>query len=294
MFGLTREMTAIYSRIVRKSQKVPELQQAVVEGKLSVTKAHRLTSVITKENKKNWIEFAQIAPKAKLEKEIAKANPAIVDRMEFVHPTREIKDKVVYKEVNPGEAARVQMHAGMSEELSVKIRRVQDLESKAGRSASLEKALLAAVETYLEKFDPIRKAKRAKARGKLKETPKPRSSQKTMDQKSALKSNGQNSQPSKTKGETTNAPAMKSVPGHTFRRGRVKRTNIPAKTIHQLQLKLKNQCAHQDKQGKRCKQRRYLDIHHIQPVSKGGTHDLNNLTLLCNGHHRAIHARARE
>jgi predicted HNH restriction endonuclease len=35
--------------------------------------------------------------------------------------------------------------------------------------------------------------------------------------------------------------------------------------------------------------RRFLDIHHIQPVSQGGSDQLENLALLCSGHHQAIH-----
>jgi hypothetical protein len=32
-----------------------------------------------------------------------------------------------------------------------------------------------------------------------------------------------------------------------------------------------------------------LDIHHIVPQAQGGKHELWNLTLLCSGHHAALH-----
>jgi hypothetical protein len=39
-----------------------------------------------------------------------------------------------------------------------------------------------------------------------------------------------------------------------------------------------------------CRSARNLDIHHIIEQSRGGPHELWNMTLMCNGHHTAIHA----
>jgi len=38
-----------------------------------------------------------------------------------------------------------------------------------------------------------------------------------------------------------------------------------------------------------CRSARNLDIHHIVPQARGGKHELWNLTLLCSGHHMALH-----
>jgi len=38
-----------------------------------------------------------------------------------------------------------------------------------------------------------------------------------------------------------------------------------------------------------CRSARYLEIHHIVPREHGGSHTAENLTLLCDGHHRALH-----
>ena len=38
-----------------------------------------------------------------------------------------------------------------------------------------------------------------------------------------------------------------------------------------------------------CRASRYLDIHHVVPRAAGGSHEAENLTLLCDGHHRALH-----
>jgi hypothetical protein len=38
-----------------------------------------------------------------------------------------------------------------------------------------------------------------------------------------------------------------------------------------------------------CRAARYTEIHHIVPRAAGGSHKAENLTLLCDGHHRALH-----
>ena len=38
-----------------------------------------------------------------------------------------------------------------------------------------------------------------------------------------------------------------------------------------------------------CRSSRYLEVHHIVARSNGGGHELENLTLLCDGHHHALH-----
>jgi len=38
-----------------------------------------------------------------------------------------------------------------------------------------------------------------------------------------------------------------------------------------------------------CRSARNLEVHHIIEQSKGGTHELSNLCLLCSGHHAALH-----
>jgi hypothetical protein len=38
-----------------------------------------------------------------------------------------------------------------------------------------------------------------------------------------------------------------------------------------------------------CRASRFLAIHHIVPRAAGGSHEPENLTLLCDGHHRALH-----
>jgi predicted GTPase len=48
--GLSEEVAATFVRVARKSLQVPELKEAISEGKLSVTKAKTIAAVLTAEN----------------------------------------------------------------------------------------------------------------------------------------------------------------------------------------------------------------------------------------------------
>jgi predicted HNH restriction endonuclease len=41
--------------------------------------------------------------------------------------------------------------------------------------------------------------------------------------------------------------------------------------------------------GKRCSEKRWLEIHHIMPVAEGGVNELENLALVCRAHHQFLH-----
>ncbi|MBT4762216.1 MAG: hypothetical protein HOO06_11000 [Bdellovibrionaceae bacterium] len=67
------------------------------------------------------------------------------------------------------------------------------------------------------------------------------------------------------------------------------RTAIPAKLRNKVYLRDQGCCQFQSPNGEKCDERRWLDYHHIVPVSQGGQHSLENLRLLCRGHHRSLH-----
>lgn len=82
-----------------------------------------------------------------------------------------------------------------------------------------------------------------------------------------------------------------SVPGTDTK---VQQENIPgsrkisAQTKHQINLRDQGQCTSVH-EGKRCENKRWLEIHHKVPLSQGGNNNLNNLTTLCWSHHRMQH-----
>jgi len=69
------------------------------------------------------------------------------------------------------------------------------------------------------------------------------------------------------------------------------RSPIPAAIRHQVMLRDRGECQGKTAQGTRCGCRQWTDIHHVRPLSIGGTHKPDNLVTLCRSHHREVHRR---
>jgi hypothetical protein len=148
---------------------------------------------------------------------------------------------------------RIELKLGISEELHEMLKRVQDLVStQSGKAASLEETLQAALALYIEKKDPIEKAQRAEARVEKAKKPVP--------------------------GQASESKSPSSNPRF-----------IPAWLVHAIRRRDQGQCAYRSLDGVRCSQKRWLELHHIQPLALGGKSTLENLKLICRGHHQVLH-----
>ena len=146
---------------------------------------------------------------------------------------------------------RVQLQVGISQQLMIGLKRVQDIVSQKRRApASLEDCLHAVTTFYLQRQDPVEKAKKHL-----------------------------NSKEKRGSGISRGASLSWSK----------SRPSLPATVKHHVYFKYKGRCAYVDAKGKRCDQMRHLEIHHIVPRSKGGKDTQENLILLCRGHHRSHH-----
>jgi len=223
--------------VSRKAKEIPELKKAISEGVITTNQARRITSVITPENKTQWIDKAATLSQRELEKEIVKVAPeqAVRETMKYVAPVR------------------VKLVCGINEGLMKKLQQVQDILSQQKRSAaSLEEALDELTRFYLEKKDPVKKAKRVLGKP-------PRNSARYEKPVSLPKAAG----------------------------GR--RTAIPARIKHEVMKREGGQCSHKLPDGSRCEQKRWLAFHHRKAVAEGGTNTSGNLTLLCHSHHALEH-----
>jgi hypothetical protein len=60
--------------------------------------------------------------------------------------------------------------------------------------------------------------------------------------------------------------------------------HIPAAVKRAVWFRDRGQCAFVSKQGRRCKERSFLELHHIQPFALGGEATAGNISLRCRGH----------
>lgn len=135
--------------VARKAKDVPELKQVIDSGLLSVSKARKITSVLTRENQTVWIQKAVELPQRKLEQKVAELFPqeAVPEKLKYVSEKR------------------LNLQLGFSENFQKMLRRTQDLESqKRQKSIGFEEALESALKVYLENEDPVIKAERLKSR----------------------------------------------------------------------------------------------------------------------------------
>jgi hypothetical protein len=139
------------------------------------------------------------------------------------------------------------------------------LSQKRGKSATLAEVIAWAAETTREKFDPVRKSKR-----------------------SQCISSG-NAEKSKPEGQA-DLPKDHSVPPE-HPKVQAGRQPIPASVKHPVILRDGMRCAHVSSDGRRCEQKRWLQLHHQVAVKNGGLNTAQNLQTLCQAHHQFVHSR---
>lgn len=131
--------------VARKAREIPEINQAVRSGRLSVATLRKITPVLNATNAAHWFEKAKTLPRILLEKEVAKTHPQIFT-----------PEKARYVS-----ATRIALQVGVNEALFQKLNRVKDLLSQqARRPVTTEQALEELTQFFLEKKDPIKRAAR--------------------------------------------------------------------------------------------------------------------------------------
>ena len=241
---LSEDIACDLIAIMRKSRKVPELAQAIRAGTLTTSKARKILPVINESNKNAWLEVAMTQTSRAIEKAVVTECPRVATKESLRYKTSE----------------RLELILGVSEEWAALLARVKVLCSQKERAAvSSEDALMAAMKSFVEKNDPMQKAKRSEARAAV-----------------------------KLKGEPCEEePRDLSVPG----RINFARRKVHATVIHQVHLRDRHRCTHRNYDRVRCDSRRWLDIHHIVEVSEGGRDEVDNLTTLCREHHMQTHSK---
>jgi hypothetical protein len=269
---LSESVTFNLIAIARKSKEVPKLQEMIQDQTVSISNARMITPVLNLENQEKWLSAAASLSKRQLEKEIAKA-----------HPEAQVREQSRYVSEN-----RLEMRLGVSEELHDEFKRVQDLvSSQMGKAVNMEEALKVALKYYIEKNDPLVKASRVAAKNKARNQAQ---GDGAGEGDVRVQSQTQ-SQARKSVEHRSTENAITPVPGQVqISRPNLKNKRfIPSKLEQAILLRDHGRCSYQMPNGKRCSERRWLDIHHIVPLSLGGQTTLDNLKLVCRGHHQVLH-----
>ncbi len=142
--SLSEHQSNAFVTVSRKCTAVPELQQAIDSGILTVSKATRILPVMDSQAC-DWIEKASVLSQREIQREVARTFP----------------DKAVLENIRPVSATKAELRCGITYEMEDKLQRVrQVLSTKRGRPVSLEESIEAMADLFLNKFDPIEKAKR--------------------------------------------------------------------------------------------------------------------------------------
>ncbi|RYZ68455.1 MAG: HNH endonuclease [Proteobacteria bacterium] len=149
MLGLSEATAYSLIAVMRKSREVPALKESVVSGRVTLSKARKICSVITVKNQKEWLDLARVCSARIVERAVAMASPrsAVPESMKYV-----AEDTLEFKLAVSGEWSQL-------------LADVKDLMSQAKRRAvSSEEALFKLLQNYKIKNDPVEKAKRALTR----------------------------------------------------------------------------------------------------------------------------------
>lgn len=282
ILGLSEGTSYNLITVARRAKDVPALKAAVQAGTISISKARKIAPVLNKENQEAWIALAASKSSREIEREVAKVNPQAAQPERFQYTN--------------GETIRAQLDLPAS--LMEKLRRIQDLESqRRGKHATLVEVLVVVADDYLDRKDPVAIAKRVIAKNDRR-----MASKFARDQKSETKRRDEPSSVSKSIIPTEQpAPSVSQRDGELVT-GRVhggasaiqseNHEPIPARSRHIVFARDKGQCTYEDSRG-RCSAARWLHTHHVVSRAEGGSNDPENLTLLCEAHHRMVHANSR-
>ncbi len=233
----------------RKSSEIPELAESLKHRRLSVAKAARMFSTLTVENAAELVPFAETHTADEINREVSR----IRKREGLPEKLRSVK---------------------VTEDVYAKIKRAQAVLTKSGRRKKVDPnaALAQALDEFLERHDPVKKAKRAVERKEKKSTAESRSD------RVPDSANADDRSTAMTDGDAKLCTYRVSG-----------RKPLTADQNHAVFARDGGQCTHRDAQGRRCTNDRFLHVHHIRPVSQGGGNEPENLTTLCSFHHDLTH-----
>jgi len=150
-----------------------------------------------------------------------------------------------------------------------KLKHVQSLMGQVDFEAMLESL----ADYYIDREDPVKKAERALAK-----------------RAAAAAESGPASSERSERAESERSESVRSKSRVRSRKSmHPKRKPLTARELHTVNARDGRRCAFIDASGNRCPNERWLHVHHLQSVARGGTNEPENLVTLCSRHHQLVH-----
>ena len=260
---LTPAMANQAITVARRAAAIPALRAEIQAGTIGISVAKKMASVIHK-SPSEWIDRAKTLTVRQLEKAVAKADP---------HSATPEKARYVSEH-------RISLSLGLSEEAMLKLRRAQDQVSRSeNRAVSLEETLAVVVGFYLHRKDPIERSRRVVARKGIKVTSEPGLAP-VADSLSGPKHGAVVPGPEEPSAPKPPGDRNQMVPG---------RRPLASAVKHAVRIRDGGKCQARKPGGGYCGSTRWLDLHHILPLSRGGNNAPSNLATLCRACHQRTH-----
>jgi len=260
MLGFSEGAAYQLITVTRKAKDIAILKTALEEQRLSVAKASRIASVLSVDNASELIDFASR------------------------HSSRETDLEVARRAGRDGNERR--------SSLKIPVRVLQKLkhvQSLMGQVGSFEAMLESLADYYIEREDPVKKAERALAKRAAAAAESGSASSERSEQAESDRSESDCSERAESeRSERTEAARAKSrTPSRNS--AHPQRKPLTAHELHTVNARDGRRCTFIDANGNRCPNERWLHVHHVQSVARGGTNDPENLITLCAAHHQLVH-----
>jgi hypothetical protein len=288
--GLSEGQAHCRIQVARVCQRFPRILDALLAQHINLSIAAQLAPLLTEENCDQWVQdcsgltvrevkvkLAELQPRPELTSGVRRAAPSrtenprpsnssdsLFTQAEPKAPTQAPK---VRGRVEPATADVFNFRFSGSSELKEKLDRLAEVLGVHNAQGQLAKLVEIGVDAALDRKDPQRKLPRREARQ--------RKQNETND----------SPRPAPAPPQLPDPPQRQSPPPPakpTPRRSRY----IPSKVREKVLAGAKHQCEFVGQGGARCTARTGLEIDHIQPFARAGSHAVINLRCLCRAHNQ--------
>lgn len=256
--GYSKDEAYIRIQAARLTLVLPEVEEQIRDGSLTLSAAAKVQSAFRKENqgrKKLGSEKLNLEEKREVIKAVQQQSQVQVERvLAGFFPEAPIE------KTKPLSAELTQIQFAVSNEEMAKFAEIKALMAHKNYDGRWDVFFSQIADLALKQLQP---KKRSEAKSKPESTPKSAS-------------------------EIQSAPETQSAPeGQATRHERGTRRHVSVKLKQDLKDKAGHQCEYVDqKTGRRCASKHALEIDHKIPLELGGPDELENMRVLCRAHNQ--------